>query len=86
MTTPTQYFIFRDTPKERLEHHMPKIKTRKAAAKRFRIKPSGQIKRDHANHEHIATKKSKDRKNRLKKSTVVSQPDKQLVLRCLPNR
>ena len=64
---------------------MPKLKTKKAAAKRFRIKPSGKIKRDHANHEHIATKKSKDRKNKLKKSTLVAQSDIKLVTRCLPN-
>lgn len=64
---------------------MPKIKTKKAAAKRFKIKPSGKIKRDKANHEHIATKKPKDRKNRLKKAGFVSGADKGLVLRCLPN-
>ena len=64
---------------------MPKIKTKKAAAKRFRIKPSGKIKRDHAGHEHIATKKNKDRKNRLKKGSYVAASDQGLVLRCLPN-
>jgi large subunit ribosomal protein L35 len=65
---------------------MPKIKTKKAAAKRFRLKPSGKIKRDHANHEHIATKKTRNRKNKLKKGTYVHGSDKNLVLRCLPNR
>ena len=64
---------------------MPKLKTKKAAAKRFRIKPSGKIKRDCANHEHIATKKGKNRKNRLKKGAYVDGVDKGLVLRCLPN-
>ena len=65
---------------------MPKLKTKKAAAKRFRVKPSGKIKRDHANHEHIATKKDKDRKNNLKKGTYVASADKAEVLRCLPYR
>lgn len=64
---------------------MPKMKTKKAAAKRFRVKPSGKIKRDKANHEHIATKKTRDRKNKLKKATYVSEADKNLVIRCLPN-
>ena len=64
---------------------MPKLKTKKAAKKRFRITASGKIKRDKANHEHIATKKSKNRKNRLKKGAYVSASDKNLVIRCLPN-
>ena len=64
---------------------MPKIKTKKAAKKRFRLTASGKIKRDKANHEHIATKKSKDRKNRLKKGGYVSKSDRALVIRCLPN-
>jgi large subunit ribosomal protein L35 len=64
---------------------MPKLKTKKAAAKRFRIKSSGKIKHDRANHEHIATKKSKNRKNRLKKGDYVESCDKKLVIRCLPN-
>ena len=63
---------------------MPKLKSKKAAAKRFRIKPSGKIKHDRANHEHIATKKGKARKNRLKKGAFFDTCDKGLVLRCLP--
>ncbi len=64
---------------------MPKLKTKKAAAKRFRVKPSGQIKHDCANHEHIATKKSKNRKNRLKKGAFLVKGDRQLIEACLPN-
>ena len=64
---------------------MPKIKTKKAAQKRFKVTGSGKIKRDKANHEHIATKKSKNRKNRLKKGDYVSKGDKTNVMRCLPN-
>ena len=65
---------------------MPKLKTKKAAAKRFRIKPSGQIKRDHANHEHLATKKPKAKKNQLKKATTVASADLARVKRCLAYR
>ena len=68
----------------RMVAKMPKLKTKKAAAKRFRVKPSGKIKRDCANHEHLATKKPKNRKNQLKKGAYVSEANKAEVLRCLP--
>jgi large subunit ribosomal protein L35 len=64
---------------------MPKIKTKRAAAKRFSVKPSGKIKRAKANKEHILTKKSRQRKNRLKKDGYVCGADMALVKRCLPN-
>lgn len=65
---------------------MPKIKTKRAAAKRFKVKPSGKVKRNHANKRHILTKKDRDRKNRLKKPSYVTTADlKKLVRRCLPN-
>jgi large subunit ribosomal protein L35 len=63
---------------------MPKLKTRKAAAKRMRLKPSGKIKHDHSNHEHIATKKPKNRKNRLKKGGYLSKAEMKNVKRALP--
>ena len=65
---------------------MPKIKTKKAAAKRFKVRGSGSIKRAHANKAHIATKKSRARKNRLKKTEEVHSSDMALVIRCIPNR
>ena len=64
--------------------NMPKMKTKKSAAKRFRVKPSGKIKYDRVNHEHLATKKSKGRKNKLKKAKFAVTADKGLILRCLP--
>jgi large subunit ribosomal protein L35 len=64
---------------------MPKIKTKKAAAKRFSVKSSGKIKRGKANKRHILTKKDRARKNKLKKAGYVSPSDRGLVLRCLPN-
>lgn len=64
---------------------MPKIKTKKAAAKRFKIKSSGKIRRAKANKEHILTKMDRASKNKLKKGGYVSQADRALVLRCLPN-
>jgi large subunit ribosomal protein L35 len=64
---------------------MPKMKTRRAAAKRFEIKPSGKVKRAHANKEHILTKKSRSRKNRLKKAGYVDSANMSNLKLCLPN-
>lgn len=64
---------------------MPKIKTKRAAAKRFTITASGKIKRNKANKQHILTKKTRSRKNKLKKRAYVTDQDRVLVLRCLPN-
>jgi len=64
---------------------MPKIKTKRAAAKRFTVTPSGKIKRSHANKRHILTKKDRGRKNKLKKGAYVDDSNVGLVLRCLPN-
>lgn len=63
---------------------MPKLKTKKAAAKRFKVKASGKIKRASASKEHILTKKPRDRKNKLKKGGYVHKSDMSLVTRCLP--
>ncbi|MCX6118504.1 MAG: 50S ribosomal protein L35 [Proteobacteria bacterium] len=64
---------------------MPKIKTKRAAAKRFTVTPSGKIKRSHANKRHILTKKDRARKNKLKKGGYVDDSNVGLVMRCLPN-
>jgi len=54
---------------------MPKMKTKRAAAKRFKYTGTGKIKRFRANHSHILTKKTRKRKNRLKKGALVSAAD-----------
>ena len=61
---------------------MPKMKTKRAAMKRFRRR-SGKLKRWHANHSHILTKKSRKRKNKLKKGDLVSSADFPRVSRLL---
>ncbi len=60
-----------------------KIKTRKAASKRFSVRPSGKIKRGKANKRHILTKKSRTRKNRLKKTGYVDKTNMRLIKECL---
>ena len=54
---------------------MPKVKTNRAAAKRFKVTAKGKLKRKHAFANHILTKKSKKRKKRLVKMTVVHESD-----------
>lgn len=52
---------------------MPKIKTRRAVAKRFKETGNGKIKMMHDGKGHILTKKSKNRKRRLRKTGYVSK-------------
>jgi large subunit ribosomal protein L35 len=64
---------------------MPKLKTNKAAAKRFRKTASGQWKRRKSNASHILTKKTTKRKRSLRRSTLVNKADRKRVARMLPN-
>jgi len=63
---------------------MPKMKSNRGAAKRFRATGSGRIKRKRAYHSHILTKKDTKRKRRLRSSTLVSKSDEKAVRRMLP--
>ena len=49
---------------------MPKIKTNRAAAKRFKTTATGKLKRNKAYKSHILTKKSTKRKRNLRQSTI----------------
>lgn len=51
---------------------MPKQKSHKGAAKRFKVTATGKVKRGHSMHSHILTKKTTKRKRRLRQSTLVS--------------
>ena len=62
---------------------MPKQKTTRAAVKRFTKTGSGKLKRFRANHSHILTKKTRKRKNRLKKPDLVSSADYPRIIRLL---
>ncbi|MBQ2513783.1 MAG: 50S ribosomal protein L35 [Bacteroidales bacterium] len=50
---------------------MPKVKTKAAVKKRFTLTGTGKVKRHHAYHSHILTKKSKKRKRNLAYSALV---------------
>ena len=62
---------------------MPKMKTKRAAMKRFKKTGSDKLMRWHANHSHILTKKARKRKNKLKKGDLVSSADFPRVSRLL---
>ena len=64
---------------------MPKIKTRRAAAKRFQLTGSGKYRRRRQNMRHIRTKQSPGRKMRLGQATLVDQANEKAVRRMLPN-
>ncbi len=64
---------------------MPKIKTNRGAAKRFRKTGSGKIKRNKAYASHILTKKSAKRKRDLRKGTLVDHTDEKKIRRLLPS-
>lgn len=63
---------------------MPKLKSNRGAAKRFKPTGSGGFKRSHSHLRHILTKKSSKRKRHLRGTTEVHQADKALVRRMLP--
>jgi len=50
---------------------MPKVKTNSGAKKRFAFTGTGKVKRHHANHSHILTKKTKKQKRNLQGATLV---------------
>jgi large subunit ribosomal protein L35 len=54
---------------------MPKMKNRRAAQKRFSTTGTGKLKRFHANHSHILTKKTRKRKRNLRQTGVVAKAD-----------
>jgi large subunit ribosomal protein L35 len=62
---------------------MPKMKTKRAAMKRFTLTGTGKIKRHRANKRHILTKKTRKRKNQLGKPALVSSADFPRVSRLL---
>jgi large subunit ribosomal protein L35 len=64
---------------------MPKVKTNSGAKKRFTLTGTGKIKRQHAYHSHILTKKTKKQKRNLCYSTIVDHTNVKQVkeLLCL---
>lgn len=63
---------------------MPKMKSNRAAAKRFRFTGSGKVKRAKAFKSHILTKKSPKRKRNLRGTTTVDPSNEKKIKRILP--
>jgi large subunit ribosomal protein L35 len=62
---------------------MPKVKTISGAKKRFKLTGTGKVKRKHAYHSHILTKKGTKQKRNLVKTTIVDKADERRVKRML---
>ncbi len=60
-----------------------KLKSKRAAVKRFKLTASGKVKRGQARKRHILTKKSQGRKRKLRKATLVSAAETPSVRRML---
>lgn len=58
---------------------MPKMKTKSAAKKRFKITATGKIKRSTAFRSHILTSKSRKRKRKLRRGAMVARQDEKQV-------
>ena len=63
---------------------MPKIKTNRAAAKRFRTTGTGKIKRNKAFASHILTTKTRKRKRKLRKSVLVDVTNYKRTAKLIP--
>lgn len=63
---------------------MPKLKTKKAAAKRFKKTGSGELKRMKAYKSHILTKKTTKRKRNLRKATLTDSANVKTMKKILP--
>lgn len=63
---------------------MPKMKTKKGAAKRFKVRGSGSIKRAQAFKRHILTKKTTKNKRQLRGTTAVHESDIKAVKAMMP--
>ncbi|MFA5088977.1 MAG: 50S ribosomal protein L35 [Candidatus Omnitrophota bacterium] len=63
---------------------MPKLKTNRSAAKRFKRTKTGKWKKRSAGRGHILGKKTRKRKRNLRKSSYVSKTDEKRIRRLLP--
>lgn len=63
---------------------MPKLKTNRGAAKRFRAKGNAGFKRGQSHKRHILTKKDSKRKRQLRAPAQVAEVDVPMVRRMLP--
>ncbi|UCD87546.1 MAG: 50S ribosomal protein L35 [Desulfobacterales bacterium] len=63
---------------------MPKMKTNRGAAKRFKVTGKGKVMYSKSNASHILTKKTSKRKRKLRKSDVIDKSNKTRVKKLIP--
>ena len=63
---------------------MPKMKTNRAAAKRFKVTGTGKLKRSKAYKRHILTKKTRKNKRNLRKAAIVDMTNVKNMKKILP--
>ena len=63
---------------------MPKLKTKRAAAMRFKVTGTGKLKRNKAYKSHILTKKTTKRKRNLRKATITDKTNEKNMKKILP--
>ncbi len=63
---------------------MPKLKTRRGAAKRFKVTGSGKVRRKRAYLRHILSTKTRKQKRRLRQPALVSATDVRAIKRLIP--
>lgn len=63
---------------------MPKLKTHKGAAKRFKLTGTGKVKRNKANKSHLLTGKPAKRMRKLRTATLVNKSEQDNIKRLLP--
>ena len=63
---------------------MPKVKTKRAAAKRFKLTGTGKLKRMKEYKSHILTKKSAKRKRNLRTATVTAESNAKVMKKIMP--
>jgi large subunit ribosomal protein L35 len=63
---------------------MPKMKTSRGAAKRFKVTAKGKVKRRHGYLRHILSTKTRKQKRRLRKPALVDKTNEKAIKRLLP--
>ena len=63
---------------------MPKMKTKRAAAKRFKVTGTGKLKRNKAYKRHILTKKTTKKKRDLRKAAMMDKTNEKVMKKILP--
>ena len=64
---------------------MPKMKSKKAATKRFKVRSGGSIKRAHATKRHILTKRTTKNKRHLRGMVTINESDVKEIRRRMPD-